>query len=513
MPEETPGSGSIISFNKTFLYLTLFVVGGVIMMLELLGTRILAPFFGTTIYTWSSLITVTLVALAIGYFVGGLIADRKPDWSVIYFVIFLACLWILLIPLLRPPILLFSNAFPLLFGSLFSAFALFTVPLFLLGMVTPFAVKLETDKLKTLGATTGTLFAISTFGSLLGTVLTGFYFIPNFGIGAILSLSAFSLFGVVAVWTISRRNWRTLISFSMVFLLFNLLQTLAPILKEGQPKEVVFKSESPYGQVKVVDKGNERILLIDNSLQTIMLKDTGEPGFSYIRFMEIAALLPYSPKDTLVIGMGGGLFSMRLKDEYNLNVETVEIDSTVVEVARKYFDFEGTVYVQDGRYFLQKTSKKYDIIVMDAFSPYNVPPHLVTIEMFEEVRRHLREGGVFVVNIEVLPDSKLSRSVFLTLKQVFPKVHAFPVNPAGVGNLVFFSGMEEMDFGDVWSRCTGFECDVLENMLYKEKTMDIELDDRVLTDSYNPVEVWQMEANKAARDSILFFLGEEVMLS
>ena len=499
------------SFDKAFLFLTLFVVGGVIMMLELLGTRILAPFFGTTIYTWSSLITVTLFALAIGYFVGGKIADRKPDWKIIYLVIFLACLWILLIPILRPTILIFGNSFPLLFGSLFSAFALFTLPLFLLGMVTPFAVKLETDKLGTLGATAGSLFAVSTLGSLVGTVLTGFYLIPRFSVGVIMFLIALLLFGVVVIWSLGRRSWRSLLSFSMVFILLALLSFLVPPLEAGSAV-VVYKAESPYGQIKVVDKGNERILLIDNTLQTTVRKDTGEHGSRYVRFMEISALLSPSARDALVIGLGGGVFSKRLKEGYHLNVETVEVDPAVVEVAERYFDFEGEVYVQDGRYFLQKTEKKYDIIAIDAASPYNVPPHLVTLEMFKEVRQHLRDEGVFVVNINVLPGSMLSKSLYLTLGQVFPEVRAYHVNPEGLGNMVFFSMLEEMDFSDAWRQCVGMECMVLENMLYREVKMDVDAA-RVLSDSYNPVEIWQREADKVSRKTHLHYLGEEVMLS
>lgn len=503
---------SLTSFDRMFLFFTLFVVGGVIMMVELLGTRILAPFFGNTIYTWSSLITVTLVALSIGYFVGGEIADRKPDLRIIYLIILLACLWIILIPLFRPTILMRSNSFSPLFGSLFSAFVLFTPPLILLGMVTPFAIKLETVKLKTLGTTAGSLFAVSTIGSFVGTVLTGFYLIPNFAIDTIILLTAFLLFAMVGLWFISKKEWKLLVSFFFVLALSYSLSQAVVSPELSADTALVYKTQSPYGEIKVVDKVGTRYLLIDNTIQTVMDKGSGRLTSEHLKFVEMSTLFNPSAKDVLIIGLGGGLLSNSL-EERGLNVESVEIDPVVKHVAEEYFGYEGVAYVDDGRYFLRHTDKQYDIIIIDAFSPHNVPPHLITSEMFKDVKSNLRRGGVLVIHTVGQRDFRLQRALRLTLETVYPEVHAYAPNPRGFGAVVFFASMEEVNFREVWDYCRDLDCRILKNMIYKEIDIELGRDTKMLQDSYAPAGIWQREANEKSRKAHFSFFGEEVMFS
>lgn len=185
-----------------FLYFTIFTTGAVILVIEILGTRILAPFYGSTIFVWSSLITITLLSLALGYYFGGKLADKKPNTKTLYWIIFIAGAAILLIPQYNKWILLQTNRFGLKYGPLLAAFFLFAPPLFLLGTVSPFVVRIKTPTLDHLGAIAGNLYAISTFGSLVGGLLAGFYLVPNFSVSSIINSLAFILFCLFLIWQI-----------------------------------------------------------------------------------------------------------------------------------------------------------------------------------------------------------------------------------------------------------------------------------------------------------------------
>jgi len=189
-----------------YLYLTVFITGATVLMLEILGVRIISPYFGNTLYVWSSLISVTILSLAIGYFLGGWIADKKPDWKLLYLFIILIGLALLVIPKVAATVLIFTNSFGLRFGPLIGTFILFTFPMVLLGMIDPFAIKLRAHKLQNIGMTAGGLFGIATVGSFFGAILTGFYLIPSLGISAITTIFAVLLFILAAGWFFVKKN-------------------------------------------------------------------------------------------------------------------------------------------------------------------------------------------------------------------------------------------------------------------------------------------------------------------
>ena len=172
------------------------------MVIEILGTRILAPFYGSTVFVWSSLITVTLAFLALGYFLGGRLVDKKPNINLLYWIIFISGISILLIPKYSSWVLLQTEDLGMRFGPLAAAFILFLAPLFLLAMVAPFAVKIKTQTLDHLGITAGNLYALATVGSLTGALLTGFYFIPNFSVTWIINATGLSLIAIFFIWQI-----------------------------------------------------------------------------------------------------------------------------------------------------------------------------------------------------------------------------------------------------------------------------------------------------------------------
>lgn len=192
-----------------FFYFTIFTTGAVILIVEILGTRTLAPFYGSTIFVWSSLITATLAFLGLGYWYGGKLADRRPERGLLYWIIFIAGTSILLIPKYDGWVLIQTDRLGLRYGPLVAAFVIFGPSLFLLGTVSPFAVRIHAPTLKRLGATAGTLYAISTLGSLVGGLLAGFYLVPNFQVSFIINTLSLILFCLFLIWQIlvlSKKN-------------------------------------------------------------------------------------------------------------------------------------------------------------------------------------------------------------------------------------------------------------------------------------------------------------------
>lgn len=186
--------------KKCLFYLTIFINGAVILIIEILGTRILAPFYGSTIFVWSSLITVTMASLALGYFFGGKIADEKPDLDLLYWIILIAGLSVSIVPVIDKFVLLRTDSLGIRLGPLVSSFFLFFLPLFFLGMVSPFGVKIETKLVDNLGTNAGNLYALSTLGSLFGALLAGFYLVPGFSINVVLNILSLTLFLLFLVW-------------------------------------------------------------------------------------------------------------------------------------------------------------------------------------------------------------------------------------------------------------------------------------------------------------------------
>jgi len=458
--------------KKYYLYITVFITGAVILILEILGTRIIAPYYGTTLYVWSSLITVTLVALSLGYFIGGKLADKKPELNVMYLIIFFAGIFILLIPLISSFVLTKTNSLGSTWGVLISSVILFTVPLFLLGMIAPYAIKLKATELRTVGVTAGSLYAVATIGSFVGAILTGFFLIPNFGIRSIIYLMSISLFFISCAWFFIRKKYNFIIITIMLSLLFFLFPQ---IIASNPDLEIIYETESPYTKLKVVDEFNTyRYLLVDGTTQTRYDIKEKEFMLAYLKLFEKAINYHPNPKDVLVIGLGGGGIDKQLEN-YNLNIDNVEIDPKIAEIARAYFDFKGNVIIDDGRHYIRNIDKKYDIVFLDAYNGYSIYPYLFSEEAFLEIKNILNDDGILAINSigyenYLSTDDKLISSIYKTLKQVFPNVY---VKSKGYGltNFVFYATDSELELDNQFISVSIDETNCI-----------------ILTDNYNPIE-------------------------
>jgi spermidine synthase len=442
-----------------------FVSGAVVLGMEIAASRVLAPYFGNSLFVWGALIGVVLAGLALGYWAGGLLADRVPTSSLLAGVMGLGALFVLGIPALDEPVLeaiVEWDPGPRL-NPLLAAIALFGPPSFVLAGVAPIAVRLSARSLTTLGQTAGRLFAISTAGSIAGTFATAFWLIPEFGTDQLLGLSAATLFAAAALVALSERLiLLTALAAAGVGLSAYAAVELAPqtggrlsaaqatnwsplyrragSVRGQGPVEAAglrlrYAKDTRYHRLSVAEDETTRFLRFDNSYQSGMV--LGRPFATAFEYTDLFHLLKaYNPgaRDVLFIGLGGGSSPKRLwRDFPDLRLQAVELDPVVVDVAYRFFalprDPRIQVAVDDGRRYLDRTDRRWDAILIDAFFADAIPFHLFTSEFLELARSRLTPGGVILTNaIGAIggDESRLFRSVYRTYRSVFPTVLVHP---------------------------------------------------------------------------------------
>lgn len=511
-----------------YLVFNAFVSGAVIMVIELLGSRIIGPPFGVSLFVWTSLITVTLVSLALGYWLGGRLADRKNSHSSLFALILFAGLWVALIPLVKGFVIEATLALGLRLGSLACSALLFGPPLFLLGMVSPYTVKLYMQDTSEVGKTVGWLYAVSTCGSFLGTVLTGFVLIPGLGVNNITYLSALTLISLSAgYWVLFRKKALAAAAAAVPVALLLMPQELPSITRpDGTQVSMLVNKDSAYGQIKVVDYsyGDERLreFLLENMIQGSIDVKTGLPISKYTYYVEQLGRT-YKPdaREALVIGLGSGIIPGRFA-RYGIRTDVVEINPGVVDAARDYFSFDREkhpTFVEDGRNFLKSAAGPYDIIFLDAFSGDTPPSHLVSMESFELAGTKLAPGGVLIINFVTGNQSEdriVPSSLNGTLKKVFSHVDVYAApdyfsSEPKVVNMIFvaFNEAREVAPGFVPTDAHQQFRGDLEG-LYSRK---VELGEGpfVFTDDFNPIDFYDLATRERFRAHIISSTDREIV--
>ena len=489
--------------SRGTLYLVVALSGASVLVLEILGTRVLGPFYGVSLFLWSALISITLAALAAGYALGGRAADRDPSRARLSLLLAIAGLWVLATPWLRGPVVHVAAGLGLRPAVLISAALLFFPPLFLLGMVSPYAVRLATRRVEEVGATTGNVFAISTLASVAAAVVTGFFLIPTLGVSRLLACVALTLFAAAAL---ARGGGTAALLMIPAIGLTGLTATRGERVVSG----VLARVESPYAELRVVDAKGLRYLMLDGGAHTIFNAASGEPHQSYVYVAEIAADLSRPRGRMLLLGLGGGgaaeVFSRR-----GWQVDAVEIDPEVPKLAAAYFrlrPFNARVIVAEGRQFLQRSRDAYDVVFFDAFGSASIPFHLVTREAFAAAKARLTPGGILALNVETVGwKDPIVNALVATLQTSFRNVIALPTAepPDRLGNVILMASDRDLEvtpeqLGDpvaslanedehfrVVSRHHGWE------NLYRPRN------GVVLTDDWNPVDLRAEEINLVAR--------------
>lgn len=432
-----------------YLLATLFITGAVTLILEIAGARLLSPYYGSSLYTWSALITVTLVALAAGYHWGGKSADSGPSLTLFSRLVGLAGAAAAFIPVLRAPVLKLTASLGVQWGALASAALLAAPCLILLSALNPLAIRLTTLGLDSVGRRSGEIYALSTLGSVLGAVLAGFLLIPRlplshifYGIScALLLLSALGQYLSTLKIPLPR------LAAAAAVALLGFWPRLPP------RSNVLLKKESAYGQIKVVAAPDfKRYLLVNGTSQSVALMPQGESDARYCRLMELAALLRPRAKRALVIGLGAGLLPAALERAYGMSADVVEIDPEIVAAARSLFGYapRGDVFIEDGRTYVENARRRYGLMMLDAFGSESPPYHLFTRESFQAMRKALEPGGILAVNLVSLvnaPGDEAWLAAFKTLKTVFPHVRAFIGSDLSLGirNVLIFCSQAPLD--------------------------------------------------------------------
>lgn len=455
------------------LQIIVFLSGAVLMSLEMVGSRLLAPSFGTSIYVWGSLIVVVMAALTLGYYCGGRIADKHPSYVILGAITGIAGVFIGFLPFWVQPVNNLCGALEPRTGSLLASLAFFFIPSVMLATISPFGIKLTSRSLTTIGNTAGFMSAVSTAGSIIGTLLTSFFLIPAMGVRNIIHSLGFillvlSLCAFTLAWKRPADDRRpdpkqlmTVIFFTFFGIMVLLLLWIAVPFQTKLHSDgtILYDSDSLYHHITVDQIGTERHLHFDDSYQSaIDLDKPLEAVFSYTSYLHLGVVTRPYPTRALFIGLGGGSAPKKFLHDYPSlkTIDIVEIDPDTVKVAYRYFqlpdDPRFRVIVQDGRLYVEKTAKEiaagkalpYDIIVIDAYSSSTIPYHLTTREFVQTVRKIMSSDAVLVFNIIGAisgPNNQLLLSMKRTIDTTFPQSYLFPVGGWNGPEDIFESNM------------------------------------------------------------------------
>jgi spermidine synthase len=445
----------ISHISRGFLLFTALVTGAVVMALEIVGSRLLAPVFGNSLYVWGALIGVILAAMSSGYAFGGWLSDRYTGGTVLAVLLLCSGSWTFLVAWGNQPVLFEIEKVVQdpRWGPCLAATVLLAPPAFGLSGVLPAMLRLAVADMEHVGFYTGRMIALSTVGSLAGTWGTAFFLLSWIGSRSLVAWLGGIQVGLGLLWLLkgtSARPSMRLIALAGS-LLFGIL-ALYPLQRLNQP---IYQEDSPYQQVRIRDDQFFRYLILDRTFHATMWKaDPVALFLPYSQLMVSSLALANEPKRGLILGHGGGSVAKWLARHWpELELDVVEFDPTVVRMAEEFFDYHPPanhhVSVKDGRAFLNGTDHTYDVMWIDAFARDMIPFHLTTVEFFSLVRAHLNPDGVVAVNLASSGregDLARAAAVVQTMKRAFPILQSFAVegpwktDMSQARNLIFFGG-------------------------------------------------------------------------
>ncbi len=509
---------SLTGAHAWLLRVAVLIGGASVMVVEILGSRVLAPSFGTTLHVWSALITVTLAALAVGYAVGGRVADRRPGLGALMTVMACAAGTLLLSDLITRPVLRVAYGAGMVSGTFLAATLLFLPTLFLLGMLSPMAVRAAANH-RHLGASVGNLYALSTVGSVAGSLSVSLLLIPNMTVHAAMISTAVALAIVPVTYLFFGAKKQAAL---LLFVGLALAVTGAKVAGDEADREVMYKNEaypvtarlpSAYGDLVVSDYKGVRYLFLNGVQQGSMIGDVSFAKYAY--GLGRLATIKGIPKKVLIWGLGAGVYA-RAMAEAGSEVTVIEIDPMSEKVAREYFGLPASVKViiGDARTETLRLTEKYDVIVLDAFSGDSPPFHLLTREAFANLKDRMAANGLVVANIVGGVSGEASRiasSVVATMESVFGKTHVFSPNwllmgkqQNAVTTMFLVTGDLPENLAENAAPFTMKTSEEVKQANYIESVFASSLElprDRavILTDDYAPLEAWSDAAVEVMR--------------
>jgi len=495
---------------QLLLNVVVFVSGAVLMALEIVGSRVLAPYFGSSIFVWGSLISVVMTALSIGYYWGGWLSAREPSYGKLLVLLVVPGVLIFFLPLLYPSVNEWIAGID--FGSrlnpLLSCTALFLLPGIFLGTISPYAIRLAATQLNTVGSTAGTLYAVSTCGSIFGTLLTAFYLIPALGVSNIIHTLGITLLCLSLVLVPLIRLQRVALA-RAVAAVACILGSVNMVWIPFAWAKTLLQKDTFYHRIRIEEDDEARYMYFDRTLQSAMnLRDPTALRLIYSRYTSLGFAFRPDAKKMLIIGLGGGSIPKKVQKEFpQIEIDAVEIDPEVVKLAREYFHIKESkqlrLHAQDGRLFLTRTQSQYDIILVDAYFTDAMPFHLTTKQFFELAERKLTPNGIIVANLISAvtgPSGRIARAFVRTQRQVFPQTYVFAarrpdnVSLDTVQNVIVIAtrDRQRLDIKEIVKRASA-----LNRGLFPEPVQDIAVayfdkplpeDVPILTDDYAPTD-------------------------
>ena len=438
---------------KKYLYFTVFVSGMTTLAAELTASRLIGNVFGTSNLVWASIIGLILIYLTLGYFLGGRWADRSPEPSSMYRVLAWGAFTLGVVPYIANPVLRFAaRSFEgldvaVLLGSFAAVLILFSVPITLLGTISPFAIRLSVDDPKTTGVTAGTIYGISTLGSFIGTFLPVLVTIPTLGTrNTFLVFSLLLLF--VALVGLGKFGSRKLM---LQNLWMPVVLVILALLLSGQSlknsKGQVYETESAYNYIQVQQLNDYTMLRLNDGegIHSIYSPNTMNYGGPWEQFLVgpyfNSIIQPGDIHRIAIIGLAAGTAARQAAAVYGpIPIDGYELDPKIIEVGKKYFDENLPnliIHIGDGRWGLEQSRDKFDIIAVDAYRPPYIPPHMTTQEFYQICFDHLTDRGVLTINVGSVPgDRRLIDGLASTMATVFPSIHIMDI-PGTLNTMIF----------------------------------------------------------------------------
>lgn len=443
--------------KKWLLYITGFFSGMSVMAIELGASRLLAPYFSSSQIVWTIVIGTIMIAMALGNVIGGKMADKYKNPSKLFMWLFIAAIFTALIPLFGKFVMagvalllaLIVKSNYLIWAAFVSCLLLFVFPLLILGMVTPnlvkFALNENTDES---GKTVGIIEALNTIGSIIGTFLPTFVTIPNVGTAWTFVIFALILLTICLIYVIlrfkkepeNRKNkkmiTKTTCAILIALLALGLGGASSKIKTAFWATNTLYEDESIYNYLRVEENG-DNIILSTNVLFGVQSMKSKTPGLTgmYYDFALASPVMASNdkPLEILILGLGTGTFASQCENYFSkVNIDGVEIDQKIVNLAYKYFDMpqDINVFVTDGRAYLDQCDKKYDVIMVDAYQDITIPFQMSSIEFFSKVKEHLNDNGNMIVNMNMYSNAEGSINDYLkgTITQVFDSVYIAKCN-------------------------------------------------------------------------------------
>jgi len=449
-------------YTKYTIPFFVFITGACVLVIEITAIRILSPYFGNTIFTVSSVISVVLAALSLGYYAGGKLADKYPTEKLFFGIISASGGAVIFLHLIGTVFLAnFGYKVSIIEGPIISSIILFFLQSFLLGTLSPFAIKLQKMRIEEMGvgSVSGQIFFWSTLGSIFGSLAAGFYLIPNFGIDKIILGTGFLL---IILGLFGRLKINAGLKTFLIILMLLPIPFLVNSFNASKDN-VIYQQDSLYQKIIISDGfyGGQpaRFLMQDRNNSAAGFLDSNDLVYEYTKYYALYQIFNPDPKETLMIGGGAYSVPKAMLENSTAQVDVAEIDPLIFELGKTYFNVPNSPrlqnFAQDGRRFLHDSNKKYDVIFSDAYASfYSTPEHLTTQEFFKLAKDKLSANGVFIANVVGSLGNKPKSFAFSemkTFKSVFENSYFFGVTSptsSNIQNLIFvgYNGSDIIDF-------------------------------------------------------------------